>query len=112
MVDHRKVRLGGVADNVRLHVHDHGAGHLAPSGADFCFIDRGKQNTKKNPVRVLTVGAAVALYYSYRLVFYDMHAEIGRMHIIYQSAAPGPFGKHFDVVLSDCDDSASLCFQY
>jgi hypothetical protein len=43
---------------------------------------------KKILFALLTVGAAVALYYSYRLVFYDMHAEIGRMHIIYQSAAP------------------------
>lgn len=37
---------------------------------------------------LLTVGAAVALYYTYRLVFYDLHAEIGRKHMIYQSAAP------------------------
>ncbi len=37
---------------------------------------------------LLAVGAAVALYYSYRLIFYDLHAEISRRHIVYQSTAP------------------------
>ena len=35
-----------------------------------------------------TVGAAVGLYYLYRLIFYDIHAEISVRHIVYQNAAP------------------------
>ncbi len=40
---------------------------------------------------LLVLGAAVALYYSFRLVFYDVHAEITRRHIIYQSGAFNSF---------------------
>ena len=48
-----------------------------------------ENKTRKIILRALmTVGAAVALYYSYRLAFYDMHAEISRRHIVYQSSAP------------------------
>ena len=43
---------------------------------------------KRTLFALLMVGVAVALYYSYRLVFYDIHAEVGRKHIVYQSAAP------------------------
>lgn len=35
-----------------------------------------------------TVGAVVGLYYLYRLVFYDINAEISVRHIVYQSTAP------------------------
>lgn len=43
---------------------------------------------KRTLFALLMVGAAVTLYYSYRLVFYDMHAEVSRRHIAYQSSAP------------------------
>lgn len=39
---------------------------------------------------LLTVGAAIALYYSYRLVFYDIYAVISGRHIVYQGTTPSP----------------------
>ena len=37
---------------------------------------------------LLAVGTAIALYYTYRMAFYDIHAEISRRHIVYLSSAP------------------------
>lgn len=43
---------------------------------------------KKILVALLTVGAAIALYYSYRLMFYDIYAVISGRHIVYQGTTP------------------------
>jgi hypothetical protein len=37
---------------------------------------------------LLALGTAIALYYTYRMVFYDINAEISRRHIVYLSSAP------------------------
>lgn len=42
---------------------------------------------------LLAAGSAVALYYLYRLVFYNIHAEISGRHITYLSAFHDPFGR-------------------
>ena len=34
------------------------------------------------------LGVAIALYYAYRLIFYDISAEISRKHIVYPTTAP------------------------
>jgi len=43
---------------------------------------------KKILYALLTVGAAIALHYSYRLFSYDFYAVISRRHIAYQSTTP------------------------
>ena len=42
---------------------------------------------------LLGIGAVVATYYSYYLVFYRIHAEISCRHIAYQSASQDSLGK-------------------
>jgi len=42
---------------------------------------------------LLGAGSAVALYYLYRLVFYNIHAKISGRHIAYQSAVQDSFAK-------------------
>ena len=40
---------------------------------------------------LLAAGGAAAVYYTYSLVFYPIHAEISRLHIIYKCAFESPY---------------------
>lgn len=40
---------------------------------------------------LLAAGGAAAVYYTYSLAFYSVHAEISRMHITYKSAFESPY---------------------
>jgi hypothetical protein len=52
-----------------------------------------KKPRKKILIGLLAAGGAVALYYSYSLVFYRPYAEISRFHIAYQSTFHDPYSK-------------------
>jgi len=41
---------------------------------------------------LLIVGVAIGLYYAYRLIVYPMHAEIVRMHVVYQDTDVNSLG--------------------
>jgi hypothetical protein len=62
----------------------------------FSVLIMEENKTRKRILYVLqTIGAAVGLYYLYRLMFYDVKAAISIKHIVYNNTAP-----HSSAVLS------------
>jgi hypothetical protein len=47
---------------------------------------------KKIVLALLTVGTAIALHYAYRLMFYEIHAEINNKHVLYKSTSVNALG--------------------
>lgn len=53
-----------------------------------------EKKTRKYFLRaLLAIGIAIATYYAYRLLAYDIHAEISRRHVAYQSSTSDPYEK-------------------